>query len=164
MGTGVNRGGRLHMYVTFKLVDDGECVYPENIKWFATEELADKYYRNTDENVQIEEVSCISDDFEIYQYLQIKYAVGKKTEIEFKTTTSIDKNKDNVNSIISFGDMVYVDVYVKNERDGYRKLPKVLDALDSLFFNLREDEDSIVHHKVGIMNIDKEEFFKMVDQ
>ena len=131
------------MYVTFKLVDDGECVYPENIKWFATEEL---------------------DDFEIYQYLQIKYGVGKKTEIEFKTTTSIDKNKDNVNSIISFGDMVYVDVYVKNERDGYRKLPKVLDALDSLFFNLREDEDSIVHHKVGIMNIDKEEFFKMVDQ
>jgi len=32
------------MYVTFKLVDDGGgCVYPENIKWFATEELADKY-------------------------------------------------------------------------------------------------------------------------
>ena len=60
--------------------------------------------------------------------------------------------------------MVYVDVYVKNERDGYRKLQKVLDALDALFFNLREDEDSIVHHKVGIMNIDKEEFFKMVSQ
>lgn len=80
METEFIRGGREYMYVTFKLVDDGGgCVYPENIKWFVTEDLADKYYRNTDENVQIEEVSCINDDFEIYQYLHIKYGVGKKT-------------------------------------------------------------------------------------
>lgn len=152
------------MYVTFKLVDDGGCVYPEDIKWFASEELANKYSQNTDENIQMEEVYCVNDDFEVYQYLHIKYGVGRKIVFEFKTTTSIDKNRENVNSILSPGDLVFVDVIVTNERDRYRKLPKVIDALDSLFFNLREDEDSIVHHEVGIMKIDKEQFFKMVSQ
>lgn len=152
------------MYVTFKLVDDGGCVYPEDIKWFASEELANKYSQNTDENIQMEEVYCVNDDFEVYQYLHIKYGVGRKIDFEFKTTTSIDKNRENVNSILSLGDLVFVDVIVTNERDGYRKLPKVIDALDSLFFNLREDEDSIVHHEVEIMKIDKEQFFKMVSQ
>ena len=151
------------MYVTFKLVNDGNCDYPEDIKCFKTEEETEKYYTNTDDSsIHMEEAMEIEGDFEIYQYLDITYRIGSEPSINFKTTTSLDKSKEDVNSIHSYGDVVYVDAFINNVRDGYRKLPKILDALDALFFNLREDEESLVHHKVGITNINKEEFFNMI--
>ena len=86
-----------------------------------------------------------------------------QTTVEFKTITSLDKKKEDINSIHSFGDVVYVDMVIENENDGHEKIPKILNALRVLFFNLREDEQSIIHHKIGIIDIDKEEFFNMID-
>lgn len=88
--------------------------------------------------------------------------VGQDPEVRFKTTTSIDKSIEDIDSIHSYGEAVYVDAYIKNIRDGYKQLPKILDALDMLFVNLREDEDSTIQHKIGITNINKEEFFSMI--
>ena len=150
------------MYITFKLVNYGEGDYPEDMKCFSTLEEAKKYAESTDENVTIEEADLIGGDFEIYKYLDITYKPGEEPSIKFKTTTSIDKDKDNINSIQSYGDRVYIDAFINNSRDAYRKIPKILDALDMLFLNAREDEESKIHHKLGITDINKDEFFEMI--
>lgn len=150
------------MYVTFKLVNDGNCDYPESIKCFRSKEEAEKYRDSTDESILIEEAMHVYGDFETYRYLDITYRVGQDPEVRFKTTTSIDKSIEDIDSIHSYGETVYVDAYIKNIRDGYKQLPKILDALDMLFVNLREDEDSTIQHKIGITNINKEEFFSMI--
>lgn len=150
------------MYVTFKLVNDGDCDYPENIKCFKTKEEAKSYSEISGEPVIIEEAMEVNSGFEVYQYLDITYSIGSDPVVNFKKTTSLDKSKKDIDSIYSYGDIVYVDAYVRNIRDGYRILPKILEALDTMFFNVREDENSIIHHEVGITKINKEEFFKIV--
>lgn len=152
------------MYVTFELVNDGVVDYPENIKCFNNKEDAEKYKKESSKtSIIIEEALDADRDFETYKYLDLTYRMGCKPQIEFKTTTSLDKKKEDINSIHSFGDVVYVDMVIENENDGHEKIPKILNALRVLFFNLREDEQSIIHHKIGIIDIDKEEFFNMID-
>lgn len=150
------------MYVAFKLVNDGDGNYPEDIKCFNTEEEAVRYSDYCDDSITVETADLIDEEFEVYQYLHVTYQVGKEPTISFKTTTSVDKSVDGINSIHAYGETVYVDMFIHNKRDGYKKIPKILEALDVLFFNAREDENSPIHHNVGITSVDKNEFFEKI--
>lgn len=149
------------MYITFMLVNDGESDYPENIKCFSTKEEAYRY-KEYHKEVCIEEVDVINGDFEVYQYMTVIYRVEQEPHISFNFTTSLDKNKRDINSVYACGDTVYVDIFIRNKTDGYKKLSKILDALHVLFFNARTDDDPFIHHKIGITDIDKNEFFESI--
>lgn len=113
------------MYVTFELVNDGVVDYPENIKCFNNKEDAEKYKKESSKtSIIIEEALDADRDFETYKYLDLTYRMGCKPQIEFKTITSLDKKKEDINSIHSFGDVVYVDMVIENENDGHEKIPK----------------------------------------
>lgn len=152
---------RNFMYITFVLVDNDGVDYPENIKCFSTKEEAYRYkdYHN---EVCIEEVEVINKGFDVYQYMTVTYQVEQDPDISFKFTTSLDKHKNDIDSVYACGNTVYVHVNIRNKLDGYKKLPKILDALNALFFNARTDDDPLIHHKVGITDIDKTEFFERI--
>lgn len=149
------------MYITFMLVNNDGVDYPENIKCFSTKEEAFRY-KEYHKGVCIEEVEVVDKEFEIYQYMTVIYRVEQDPDIRFDYTTSLDKRKDDIDSVCACGDTVYVDMFIRNKMDGYNKLPKILDALNVLFFDDRTDDDSFVHHKLGITDIDKDDFFERI--
>jgi len=154
------------MYVVFKMVNDGQCDYPEDIKVFNNNISARKYVEYAGNGLCIEEARECGDDYEIYDYLHVYYIFGSDHIIhEFKTVTSLDKNKDEINEIHVYGDSACVDISIRNKKDGYKKLSKIIEALDSIYMSVSLHnckDDNIVQHNVGVVDIDKEEFFNLI--